>query len=210
MKNHTESKWPNKAEPLPGATRRAASATPPAHSQPAEPESQEKAQPSAETENAPTHSVSVPFMITHQMEASLREGGFSQEWINAMTPSEAWEILQAEAGRIATELSKFDRDGAIKSEQDASFYANLIRIFDATYTGPVGSTSPDHAILTDEQLVPPPPEGLSAEERAAYYQADLENAIGAEYIDRNYQPQVFQSRRSPARKKKCSPRKLQK
>lgn len=142
--------------------------------------------------------------------ASLREGGFSQERINAMTPSEAWEILQAEAGRIATELSKLDRDGAIKSEQDASFYANLIRIFDATYTGPVGSTSPDHAILTDEQLVPPPPEGLSTEERAAYYQADLEDAIGEEYIDRDYQPQVFQSRRSSAQKKKRSPRKLQK
>ena len=58
--------------------------------------------------------------------------------------------------------------------------------------------------------MPPPPEGLSAEERAAYYQADLEDAIGAEYIDRNYQPQVFQSRRSPTREKKRSPRKLQK
>ena len=121
MKNHTESKWPNKAEPLPGATRRAASATPPAHSQPAEPESQEKAQPSAETENAPTHSVSVPFMITHQMEASLREGGFSQEWINAMTPSEAWEILQAEAGRIATELSKFTATARSKASRTLRF-----------------------------------------------------------------------------------------
>ena len=62
-----------------------------------------------------------------------------------------------EARRIAGELVKLHGAGAIKSDQDASFYANLIRTFDATYTG---STPPDEAPLTDEQLVPPPPEGL--------------------------------------------------
>ena len=127
------SKWPNKVEPLPGATRRAASANPPAHAQPTDSESQEHAQPSAETESAPTHAASVPFMITHQMEASLRECGFPQERINTMTPSEAWEILQAEAGRIAGELSKLHRARAVKSEQDAEFYAGLIKTFGATF-----------------------------------------------------------------------------
>ncbi len=41
----------------------------------------------------------------------------------------------AEARRIARELVKLHRDGAIKSERDSSFYANLIRGFGAAYTG---------------------------------------------------------------------------
>jgi hypothetical protein len=41
----------------------------------------------------------------------------------------------AEARRVADELVKLYRDGAIKTKGDASFYANLIRDFRATYTG---------------------------------------------------------------------------
>ena len=40
------------------------------------------------------------------------------------------------ARRIARELVKLHRDGAIKTVGDASFYANLIRDFGATYAGP--------------------------------------------------------------------------
>jgi hypothetical protein len=42
-----------------------------------------------------------------------------------------------EARRIAGELAKLNRDGAIKGPADALFFACLIRDFGATYTGPV-------------------------------------------------------------------------
>jgi hypothetical protein len=41
----------------------------------------------------------------------------------------------AEARRIAAELVKLHHDGVIKTKGDASFCANLIRDFDATYPG---------------------------------------------------------------------------
>jgi hypothetical protein len=72
---------------------RAPPAIPPVHTQPAAPESREHTQPDAETENAPTHTASVPFMITRRTEADLRECGFSQERINTITPSETRDIL---------------------------------------------------------------------------------------------------------------------
>ncbi len=40
----------------------------------------------------------------------------------------------AEARRIAGELVRLHKAGAIKSEKDASFYANLIRRFGASFT----------------------------------------------------------------------------
>jgi hypothetical protein len=42
----------------------------------------------------------------------------------------------AEAGRIAAELVRLQKAGAIKNEQDASSYANLIRLFGARFTCP--------------------------------------------------------------------------
>src|SRR5262245_52124206 len=101
-------------------------------------------------------------MITHGMEADLRDRGFSQERINKMTPTEAWEILhpsavdatakdgcisaslepgtsqfETEARRIAYELERLHQDGAIpnKTAEDpnASFYASLLHCFEATY-----------------------------------------------------------------------------
>ena len=42
----------------------------------------------------PTQTASIPTMITRRMEADLRHHGFSQEQINRMTPSEAWELLR--------------------------------------------------------------------------------------------------------------------
>ena len=41
-----------------------------------------------------------------------------------------------EARRIADELHKLHRDGAIKTAEDAAFYARLICDFGATYTPP--------------------------------------------------------------------------
>ena len=45
--------------------------------------------------------------------------------------------VDGEARRIAGELAKLNRDGAIKGPADALFFACLIRDFGATYTGPV-------------------------------------------------------------------------
>ena len=106
-----------------------------------------------------------------------------------------------EARRIAAELSKLHKAGAIKNEQDAKFYANVVKTFGGTY---IRSTSPssDEATLTDEQLVPLPPDGLSAQERAAYYQEDLERAIGEEYIAHDPHPPVFHARQSTQKKKR--------
>jgi hypothetical protein len=56
--------------------------------------------------------------------------------------------------------------------------------------------------LSPEQLVPEPPPGLSAREKMEFYEADLEDAIGAEYIDRDYQPPAFPARNSSPKKKR--------
>ena len=45
--------------------------------------------------------------------------------------------VDGEARRIAGELAKLNRDGAIKGPAGALFFACLIRDFGATYTGPV-------------------------------------------------------------------------
>ena len=50
---------------------------------------------------------------------------------------------ESEAHRIAAELVRLHRDGAIASQKDASFYAHLLRDFDATYTGPVSNIHAD-------------------------------------------------------------------
>ena len=39
----------------------------------------------------------------------------------------------AEARRVATELVRLHKAGAIKSEQDASSYANLVHLFGASF-----------------------------------------------------------------------------
>ena len=53
--------------------------------------------------------------------------------------------FDAEAHRIAAELGRLHQDGVIpnKSAQDpdASFYANLLHSFDATYIGKIGNVS---------------------------------------------------------------------
>jgi hypothetical protein len=54
-----------------------------------------------------------------------------------LSEMEAGELT--EARRIAGELVRLHRDGAIRSQKDASFDAHLLRDFDATYTGPARS-----------------------------------------------------------------------
>ena len=57
----------------------------------------------------------------------------------AERPSEESGIdTDVEARRIADELVKLHEAGAIKSEQDASFYANLVHRFGASFTAHVG------------------------------------------------------------------------
>jgi hypothetical protein len=48
-----------------------------------------------------------------------------------------------EAHRIAAELVRLHRDGAVASQADAMFYAHLLCDFGATYTGPVSSVPQD-------------------------------------------------------------------
>ena len=58
---------------------------------------QEKAEPLPVEEVAPSTEptgVSIPMMITKQMEADLREAGFNQEEINKLTPQQAHDILK--------------------------------------------------------------------------------------------------------------------
>ena len=47
--------------------------------------------------------------------------------------------LDTEPRRIADELVKLHESGAIKSEQDASFYANLVNLFGASFSAHVGN-----------------------------------------------------------------------
>jgi hypothetical protein len=87
-----------------------------------------------------------------------------------------------EARRIADELLKLDRDGAIKGAADASFFARLIRDFCATYTAPRRTAAPDPAgpyvpIAMQRVRVP---SGLSSEERQSFLQKDLDDAIADE------------------------------
>jgi hypothetical protein len=112
--------------------------------------------------------------------------------------------LDPEAQRIAGELVKLHRDGAIKSEQDAEFYASVLKVFDATYEATTAPAIPERIVggLSPEQLVSEPPPGLSARERMEFYQADLADAIGEEYIDHDYQPPAVHTRSSSPTKKR--------
>ena len=87
-----------------------------------------------------------------------------------------------EARRIADELLKLHRDGAIKGAADASFFARLIRDFCATYTAPKRTAAPDPAgpyVPTAMQRVRVP-SGLSFEERQSFLQKDLDDEIAYE------------------------------
>jgi hypothetical protein len=97
----------------------------------------------------------------------------------ASIPEELSAEQLAEARRIAKELVKLHRDGAIKTAGDASFYANLIRDFGTTYAGPPGSAAGEHS----PGLVPQPPHGISPQERIKFYQEDLGHAFGDQFID---------------------------
>ena len=96
-----------------------------------------------------------------------------------------------EARRIADELLKLHRDGAIKGPSDASFFARLIRDFGATYTAPKRTAVPDPAgpyVPTAMQRVRVS-SGVSLEERQSFLQKDLDDAIG-------YEPSAEEIRRS--------------
>jgi hypothetical protein len=87
-----------------------------------------------------------------------------------------------EARRIADELLKLHREGAIKGPADASFFARLIRDFCATYTAPKRTAAPDPVgpyVPTAMQRVRNP-SGLSFEERQSFLQKDLDDAIADE------------------------------
>ena len=86
------------------------------------------------------------------------------------------------ARRIAGELLKLHRDGAIKGPSDASFFARLIRDFCATYTTPKRAAAPDPVgpyVPTAMQRVRVP-YGLTLEERQSFLQKDLDDAIAYE------------------------------
>ena len=82
-----------------------------------------------------------------------------------------------EARRIADELLKLHRDGAIKGPADASFFDRLIRDFCATYAAPRRTAAPDPVgpyVPAAMQLVRVP-RGLTMEERRALLQKDLDD-----------------------------------
>jgi hypothetical protein len=58
-------------------------------------------------------------------------------------------VFETEARRIAAELERLQRDGAIANksvrDRDACFYANVLRDFGATYTGPGIAVDQDEA-----------------------------------------------------------------
>jgi hypothetical protein len=97
---------------------------------------------------------------------------------------------------LLSQLRALKNDGAIHDMADAEFYASLIKAFDATYTGAVGAE--DHPV----DHVPEPPPGTSSEERMEFYAADLEQAIGAEYIDHDYQPPALRAPNSFRQKRR--------
>ena len=75
----------------------------------------------------------------------------------------------------------FTKTAAIRSHQDASFYAHLLRDFDAAYTGPVSKTDADDPpgpyVPSKHQLVRVP-RGLTMEERQRFLQKDLDEMAG--------------------------------
>ena len=94
------------------------------------------------------------------------------------------KVLEGTKGSLPPligQLRQLREAGAIRDTVDAEFYATLLVTFSATFSGRKGPKEPTG--LTAEQLVPPPPDGLSHKERAAHYRADLEAVIGPELID---------------------------
>ena len=92
--------------------------------------------------------------------------------------------FDGEARRIAAELVRLHKDGAIASQADAMFYARLLCDFGAAYTGPVSSVPQDASgpyVPTAMQLVRVP-RGLTREERQRSLQKDLDDAIAYEDI----------------------------
>ena len=99
----------------------------------------------------------------------------------------------AEARRIAGESVKLHKAGAIKSEQDASFYANLVRLFGASFTASVGPYAHKPG-APNGFTVPEPgkpytptaaqrveiPRGLSRKQEAEFLARDLEEALAYE------------------------------
>ena len=61
---------------------------------------------------------------------------------NSSAGGESAVDSDAEAHRIADELGKLHAAGVIKSEKDASFYANLVHLFGASLTARVGPHVP--------------------------------------------------------------------
>ena len=55
-----------------------------------------------------SNTASIPFMITNLMAARLGALGHTQQQINAMTPSQAWEILAEFDGPDATQEPALD------------------------------------------------------------------------------------------------------
>jgi hypothetical protein len=90
--------------------------------------------------------------------------------------AEPLEEFDGEASRIAGELVKLHRDGAIKGPADALFFACLIRDFCATYSAIDSNelkTSPPIS-LNQRVLVP---HGLSRKQHECFVQKDLDDAI---------------------------------
>ena len=90
--------------------------------------------------------------------------------------------FDGEARRIAGELVRLHKDGAIASQADAMFYARLLCDFGATYLGTVEAASrrtPDQSpyVPTAMQLVRVP-RGLTREGRRRFLQKDLDDMAG--------------------------------
>lgn len=142
----------------------------------------------------------------------LRKPG-SDKHTSGQQPTPAPQTAD-ELARVAREVDKLAAAGAIQTTEDLAFYARLVELFGATFIGkhsdvagpPNGHTS-ERIVLSHEQLVPEPPPGLSARERMKFYERDLEQTFGKEFIiaDRDYQPPGVHTR-SSAREKKRSPR----
>jgi len=91
--------------------------------------------------------------------------------------------FEAEARRVAAELQRLHRDGAIRAKStedpDASFYAKLLRDFGATYIGrnmPASTDQDKSSALSSAQRVHVP-RGLSRQQEQEFLARDLEKAL---------------------------------
>jgi hypothetical protein len=103
------------------------------------------------------------------------------------------------AENLQSDLRLLDIAGAITGQADMDFYSALLSTLGGRYAGIVG-TIPD-----------PPPEpvrlpanwsSMTPTERSVFLRADLEAAVGEEYIDRKPQPLASRARTHSRRKKK--------